>query len=1160
MDISKKGPAEGKTRKELIESLYRLSGLQQGMLFHGLYNEGKGAYSEQMLCDFVNLDIDILKESWEFIFKRHSILRTGFIHNEVSVPVQCVYREVKLPLEILDYRGMSKAEQEEALKKYEEDDRKKGFDFNTPPLIRFGLIRLSEDRYRMLWSWHHILFDGWSLPVLMEEFMNTYETLKSGKKIVLNEIDRFEDYIRYIERGNKERHEKFWSDYMKGVEQGTLLPFIGTTAQRNKGIGEYGTEVLVFDEETTSKAEAFAQKNRITVNTLMQGVWSYLLHKYTGNDDITFGAIVSGRPDDLPGVEQRVGLYINTLPLRSVINDEQGIAKWLQEIQKQQLASRQFQHTPLQDIQRLTGVSGDLFDSLLVFENYPVSEIVKANKWSLKIENVVLKERTNYPLTLMIGAAKEITINFSYNSEILRKEFVKEIRDHFENVFQQIISKKVNTAGEIKLLSKEEEDRILFEFNNTKVDNPKNKSLVDLFEEQAANSPDSIALIFEDKNLTYEELNENANKLAHYLKIKGVKADTLVPICMERGIEMITGIIAILKAGGAYVPVDPDYPAERKSFMLEDSGAALMLCSEKVKTELPDTKNTEVIVTDSGKDKSEIEKQSAKNLNEKVDPKNLTYVLYTSGSTGNPKGVRMPGSSLVNLLLWQDKQFTNKSRKVLQFTSLNFDVSFQEIFSTLCFGSTLCLISADRRIDLSEVMKDIEKNKITHLFVPYIVLKNLAEFILSGSGDTYSLEEIITAGEQLKLTKDLDKFLNNGKIKLVNQYGPTEAHVVSSYNVTGNHETTPLPPIGKPVDNTQLYILGKDDKLVPVGVTGELYIAGAQLALGYLNLPELTKEKFIKDPFSSDPDARMYRTGDLARWLPDGNIEYMGRTDDQIKIRGYRVELGEIESTLQQSDLIKQAVVLAKEDKAGNKRLISYVVANGNFEKEKIITYLRNQLPEYMVPGLWIEMDSFPVTPNGKVDKRKLPEPDISELLSVEYVAPRNETEEKLAQVWKELLGAERVGIHDNFFELGGHSLLVIRLISAIRKNFEVEINVNSVFEYPTLEALANHIQSKSGGQTLTSISVQKRPERIPLSYSQERLWFLDALEGSVQYHVPAVLRLKGKLNVEAFEYALKKIVSRHEVLRTVMLQHEGQPYQHIISEDNFKINLTDGH
>ncbi|HMQ70356.1 MAG TPA: amino acid adenylation domain-containing protein, partial [Ignavibacteria bacterium] len=1046
---------EGNSRRETLESIYRLSGLQQGMLFHALYDSESGAYTEQLSCYMNKPDMDILKKSWNYLLKDHSILRSGFYYEEFSVPVQCVYKNAELPLTVLDYSNMNSDEQAAALKELEETDHSKGFDFKEVPLMRITLIKLEENRYKMLWTSHHILFDGWSLSILMGEFLNNYEILLSGKIPEERVEDRFEDYIRYLERSDKVQQEKYWREYMRGVEESTLLPFIGSTSDRTKGVGEYGNILLKLDKETTSKAENYAQSHRITLNTLIQGVWSYLLHAYTGNKDITFGVIVSGRPDDFQGIEQRVGLYINTLPLHSILEKGKRTESWLQDIQKDQVSSRQYQYTPLQEIQSWTGVSGDLFDSILVFENYPVSDIIMSQEWTLKIDDVKMKDQTNYPMTVLVGGVQEINVNFNYNKEILKDEFASEIREHFENVLMQIISNEAEIINDIKLLSHEEERQVIAGFNNTEADYPKDKSLVDLFEEQAAKNPETTAVEFEEKIVSYKELNELSNRIAHLLRSEGVKEETLVPVCMERSVNMIAGIIGTLKAGGAYVPIDPEYPQERINFMLDDTGAKIILSSKLINDRINFGSNVKVIEID--ENNSVLNSQKDSNPDERVKPDNLTYVLYTSGSTGNPKGVRMPGRGLVNLLSWQDRQFENKKRKVLQFTSLNFDVSFQEIFSTLCYGSTLCLISADRRIDMEEVTNDIAKYGITHLFVPYIVLKNLSEILRERSGDNLPLEQIITAGEQLKITEDIKAILDKG-ISIVNQYGPTEAHVVSSYTLVNSRDLPVLPPIGKPIFNTQLYILNEDQKPVPVGVKGELYIGGIQIARGYLNLPELTNRSFIKDPFSKDPDARLYRTGDTARWLSDGNIEYTGRADDQIKIRGYRVELGEIESIIQQHKSVRKAVTLAKEDNTGNKRLAAYVVPEDNFDKEEIISYIKAKLPEYMVPSLWVEVEEIPLTPNGKVDKRALPDPDITAGISGNYEEPRNETEEKLALIWQDLLGSGKIGIHDNFFELGGHSLLATRAVSAIRKQFSVNIPIKSLFEFTSIADLGKYI------------------------------------------------------------------------------------------------------
>ncbi|MEO7533278.1 MAG: amino acid adenylation domain-containing protein, partial [Ferruginibacter sp.] len=1147
--------AEDSSKK--ITSIYRLSGLQEGMLFHGLYDEKGGGYIEQFSCDVSGVVLATFMESWKYLFKKHTVLRSSFIYDKFSIPVQCVYQEVALPVEVIDYRDLPGDRQQKAIELYGQTDATKPFDFQSPPLMRVGLIRVTDDNYRMLWTSHHILFDGWSRQVLMEEFLTIYELLLSGKSLPVIEEDRYEDYIRFTERIDKDQQEAYWSNYLKGVESGTLLPFIGSTIERTKGVGEYKLERLELDLDTSLSIQNFAQKNRLTVNTLMQGVWALLLHRYTASNDIVYGIIVSGRPDDLPGVERRVGLYINTSPLHSKAAEDQHITGWLQALQAAQVEARQYQHSPLSEVQKWSDVPGDLFDSLLVFENYPVSKVIGERQWSLRVENVEMHEQTNYPLTILVSNNEQIKVQFNYNSALLKEVYVKEIKDHFKHVLLQIVDAEKTTINEIQLLKPAEINQLLTGFNDTKAEHPSATTIANLFEEQAIKSPDQLAVVFEKEQLDYKELNERSNQLAHYLRSKGIREETLVPICVERSIEMIVGVLGILKAGAVYVPIDPEYPAARISYMLQDMGAALVISSSKSKEKLGAHDKVQIVEIDS--DWNSIASQPTENIKTTTTPNRLTYILYTSGSTGIPKGVKMPESNLVNLLRWQEKQFENHERHVLQFASLNFDVSFQEIFSTLCFGSSLHLISEDRRKDMAEIVKDIDEQGLTHLFVPYIVLKSLADYVASLDRNALHLQEIIVAGEQLKLTEDIGIFLEKNGIKLINQYGPTEAHVVSSYTVTDNYLTTPLPPIGKPIDNVQLYILNPKKDLCAVGIPGELYIAGAQVAQGYLNRPELTAEKFIPNIFDTESGSMMYKTGDLARWLPDGNIEYLGRIDEQVKIRGYRIELGEIESVLQQSELVKQAVVLAREDNSGSKRLVAYVVPEKAFDKEAMITHLRSRLPEYMVPALWVELESLPLTPNGKINKKALPDPDASDLQSHEYVTPRNETEQQLANVWQELLGVERVGIHDNFFELGGHSLLAMRVVSAIRRSLKSELAIKDLFENPTIAGLSSLLQSTTSNESLSVIEVQQRPEHIPLSFSQERLWFIDQLEGSLQYHIPAVLRLKGKLEPSALVYALQNIVQRHEVLRTVIKEVDGEGHQYITGDIDPQLINIDG-
>ena len=1054
----------GEKKSKDISSIYRLSGLQQGMLFHGLYDENAGAYNEQLSCDLIDPDLELIKKSWGHIISRHSILRSGFYYDDFSVDVQCVYREAELPLTVLDYSDMDEDKKNEAVKIFEKEDRFKPFDFKAAPLMRLTFIKLSENRYKMFWTSHHIIYDGWSLSILMGEFLSTYETLASGNVPDKGEEDLYEDYIRYIEQQDKEQQENYWRNYMKGVSQGTLLPFIASNVQRNRGAGDYETLELRLDPKTSGSIESFAQKNRLTINTVFQGVWSFLLHEYTGSNEIVFGVVVSGRPDDLPNVEQRVGLYINTQPLHSSMPENGRSDEWLQEIQKHQVSSRQYQYTPLQDIQLWTGVSGDLFDTILVFENYPVSEVIGAQKWKLQVENILIQDQTNYPLTVIVSGSKEFSISFNYNSLILKKEVVNEIRSHFENVLNQFIQNEDKSLNKTELLADNEKNRLLTENKKSEVQYPKDKNIVDFFEEQVLKNPENIAVTFEGKNLTYRELNERSNRLGHYLQSKGVKTETLVPICIERSEEMIIGILGILKAGGAYVPVDPEYPAERIKFMIEDTGGSVVLSSSKSRAKLPSDGKYTVIETDG--DSAEISKQSSENLKTLIDPHNIAYVIYTSGSTGKPKGVLIEHYNVVRLFKTDEPLFDFNEKDVWTlFHSFCFDFSVWEMYGALFYGGKLVIVGSEVTKDASLYADLIISEKVTVLNQTPSAFYVLQD-IMTEKARSVSVRYVIFGGEALVPAKVQAWKQSYPECKLINMYGITETTVHVTYQELNEKQLKEESSvIGKPIPTLSAYILNKRMQLVPPGVAGELYIGGAGLARGYLNQPELTKERFIKDPFAKEEDARLYRTGDLGRMLPVGNIEYLGRIDEQVKIRGYRIELGEIESVLQEVKSVKQSVVLAHTTKEGSKRLVGYVVPEGEFDKEAAMNYLRSKLPEYMVPAIWMELDKLPITSNGKTDRKALPDPEASELLSNEYVAPRTETEEKLAAIWRELLGVEKVGVYDNFFELGGHSLMVTRVVSGIRKEFSLNIPIKTLFEFISIADIANYIELINSNQ-----------------------------------------------------------------------------------------------
>lgn len=1040
-------PSSEKKPKD-ISSIYRLSGLQQGMLFHGLYDGKAGAYVEQLVCDLKRCDLMMFCKSWDYVMKQHSILRSAFFYDRFDVPVQCVYPEVKLPVEVLEYRTKSDVEQQAAMKEYMEADKAKGFDFKLAPLMRVALMRLSEDRYRMLWTWHHLLFDGWSMPVLMEDFLSVYELLSLGKEVKAGEEDRYEDYIRYIERRDGEKEQLYWRNYLKGVEQSTLLPFIKTTKARNRGVGEYMSSWLQLDEDKTAQIESYAQKHRITVNTVMQGVWSYLLHRYTDNRDVVYGVTVSGRPGDLAGVEKRVGMYINTLPLHSMMQEEQKVAEWLQEIQANQALSRQHQYTPLNEIQGWSAVKGDLFDTLLVFENYPVSKVISSRQWGLGIENVQMHEQTNYPLTIIVSSTNRIDIEFSYNSRLIEEFHIREIISHFQHVLQQVIDEK-DRVSDIRLLTQAEEHQLLV-FNDTAVEYSNNKTVIDLFAEQAKHRPEAVAVVYGAQHLTYKELDKRSSQLAHLLKSKGVKAEALVPICMNRSLEMIVGILGIWKAGGAYVPIDPGYPQDRIRYILEDTRASIVVSSKDSKLKLLTTEDVNIV--ELSPEWSDIGMEPVENPETAVKPNHLAYVIYTSGSTGKPKGVLIEHAGLLNLIEWHNHEYevTELSRST-SMSGVGFDAFGWEVWPYLSAGASIYIIDDNERLSPFKLLKLFVTNNITHGF---LFTAMVHEFVDSSRNKMKSLKYLLTGGDKLS-SIDIEGI----DYKVINNYGPTENTVVTSNYKLSAKDKDRTPPIGAPIANTNIYILNKDNRLNPTGITGEICIVGDGLARGYLNLADLTAEKFIANPFCKGATERMFKTGDLGRWLPDGNIEYLGRLDEQVKVRGYRIETGEIESVLQQSGLVRQVLVLASDENGGTRKLIGYVVVEGLLDRQAILSYLKEKLPEYMIPALWVQLDRLPLTPNGKIDKMALPDPDPVGGLSEQYVSPRTEIETKLTEIWQVLLKVEKIGIHDNFFELGGHSLLVMRMGSYIERSLSLSIPIHVLFQFTSISELSKYLE-----------------------------------------------------------------------------------------------------
>lgn len=1138
--------------KEGIAALYPLSPLQEGILFHSLYNANSGAYIDQFVCEFVALDQTAFKASWNQLLRSHSIMRTAFFAKDFSLPLQAVFENVEIPFEEINYSSLSPDQQDAAISLFLEEDRRRGFDLTQPPLTRVTIFKLDEQRHRLVWSCHHILTDGWSTPVIMEELLVNYERFQKGQQAIARKEDRFEDYIRYIEEQDTQQLKAFWEEYLSEIDGPSLLPFTNSSLERNRGGIHIEKVNLHFEAAFTQELLQFAAKHRITVNTIMQGVWAYLLSTYTAKKEVVYGVTVSGRPPILKDAEDRVGPYINTIPLSASLDAESKIGTWLVNLQKGHTQAREYQYASLNAIQNWKGISGDFFDSILVFENYPVGEELMGEQ-ALEGSNVEMDERTNYLLTVVIAQARTLDIHFDFNSDLLDTQQVECISGHFKQVLTQMIKGEALSLSEIKVLTNEEREQLLHEFNDTqKAYAP--ATILDLFAQQVLKTPDSIAIQFEEEVLSYADLDAKSNQLAHYLLQIGIDKGELIGLCLERSLEMMVGILGIMKAGGAYVPIDPAYPKERIEFILSDINASLVFTQAEASEKLIESSySNEIKLLDL--QNSQLYQGASSPPAVDLSPNDPAYVIYTSGSTGRPKGVLNEHRGVVNRLLWGIDYFKFTPADVfLQKTTFCFDVSVWELFSPLLVGAKLVFAVPNGHKDPAYLRQLVEQESITTI---HFVSSMLEAFILElPKGACPSIKRVISSGEavlpsHVRMLKAA--FSNAG---FYNLYGPTEAAIeVSFWEAPSHYYEEDFVPIGQPSWNTQLHILDEHGNLVPIGVPGELHIGGIQVARGYLNRPLLSAERFISDPF--EKGARLYKTGDLAAWLPNGQIKYLGRKDDQVKVRGYRIELGEINEILSQCSRVKNSVVVANKDKYGQVRLIAYVVPVKALNKKEIESFLKAKLPEYMIPSVWMEMEALPLNSNGKINRKQLPTPDASALNLNTYVAPETENQAKVISIWKELLHLERISLLDDFFELGGHSLLALRLLSALRRVFDVDLSVRDLFEYSTVEGLAQLLENRRSGTTLPPLTLVNRPAKLPLSFAQERLFFIDQLQGSVQYHIPMVMSFEGELDIQLVEKTFQEIVNRHEVLRTIFQEEEGTAYQHVLPGNQWRLERT---
>ena len=1044
---------------DAIEDLYTLSPMQQGMLFHSLYEQAAGDYINQIRVSVDGLDVSRFQQAWDATVQAHDVLRSGFFwEGQLDWPCQVVYRAARLPVEVLDWRAMPECEQ--ALQDLQQAQRRQGFNLSHAPLMRLLLVRTDEQRHELIYTHHHILMDGWSNSRLFGEVLQRYAGIA-----VPETAGRYRDYIGWLQQRDSAATEAFWREQVDALQAPTRLGTYPPTSQTGQGQHQ-----LTLDPGLTERLESFARSHKVTLNTLIQAAWLILLHRHSGQPVVAFGATVSGRPAELVGVEQQVGLFINTLPVICAVDEQASVADWLQAVQSQNLSLREHEHCGLYDIQRWAGQGGEgLFDSILVFENYPVSKALEQGGGSgLRFGAPQAHEQTSFPLTVLADVGETLSVQFNFARAHFTMPMVQGYARHLANLLGGMLQGGEQSLGELAMLDMTERQKILEQWNATARDYPQNQWVHHLIEAQAERQPQATALVFAEQRIDYAELNRRANRLAHRLIEAGVGPDVRVGLAVERSFDMVIGLLAVLKAGGAYVPLDPDYPRERLAYMLDDSGVQLLLTQAPLLGQLPIPQGLETLILG----ESTYEQYSEQNPAVALDGENLAYVIYTSGSTGQPKGAGNRHSALLNRLQWMQEAYgLSAADSVLQKTPFSFDVSVWEFFWPLMTGSRLVIAAPGDHRDPARLIHLINAEQVTTLhFVPSMLQAFLQDAAVSSCR---SLQRIVCSGEALPVDAQQQVFAKLPHAGLYNLYGPTEA-AIDVTHWTCVDEGRDTVPIGRPIANLGCYLLDDNFEPVPVGVLGELYLGGAGLARGYHRRPALTAERFIAHPFVHGE--RLYRTGDLARYREDGVIEYAGRIDHQVKLRGLRIELGEIEARLLEHEQVREAAVLAVD----GKYLVGYLVLHhaGDDWREVLGAHLAEHLPDYMVPAQWVLLEQMPLSPNGKLDRKALPKADAS-LMAREYVAPQSELEQQVAAIWAEVLHVQRVGLHDNFFELGGHSLLATQVVVRLRERLHAEFDVKSIFTAPTLADFSAYVAAQQTNNSPVQDALAKSLEAL---------------------------------------------------------------------------------
>ncbi|MFD7054933.1 amino acid adenylation domain-containing protein [Streptomyces mirabilis] len=1044
-----------------VADVWPLTSMQSGLLFQSqLAGAGFDAYQVQMVFHLTGqVDPERMRAAGQAVLDRYDSLRTAFVATAAGEQVQVLLKHVALPWQALDWSDLSQAEQDVALQDLLAQDKSTHFDTAAPPMLRLTLVKRADERHELVLTVHHIVYDGWSGPLVLEDLLRLYST--HGNAQQLGRVRPYRDYLEWLSRQDREVAVRVWTAELDGVDEPTLV----APQVRQEASGNHMHVEVDLGQDTARRLSHRAKELGVTLNTLVQGAWALLIAGWTGSQDVVFGATVSGRPPQVAGVDEMVGLFINTLPVRVSLTPGQSLAELLRGLQERQAALMDHHHFGLAEIHHATGL-GTLFDSVVVYESYPADEDSLSETQStagITIAGIAAEATVHYPLGLLVQDEPDLRLTLGYQDHAFDARTAHRLAQRLARILQHIAADPGTPVGRVDVVEPAERERLLTEFNDCATHVPE-ATVPELFERQAARRPDAVAVVLGDTMLTYRELDERADRLARVLVARGVVQESVVALALPRSPQHVVAALAVAKAGGTYMPIDPDYPAERLTFMLNDADPTLLVTDEKISAQLPES-NCPHLVVDEPETAHEIAAAPAEPpaTAKAGHPDQLAYVMYTSGSTGRPKQVGITHQSVV--ILVADRVFGEGNHdRVLMHNTQSFDTSTYELWVPLLRGGTI-VIAPPGRMDPARLVRMIAEHGVTGFGMTagqFTAFADEAPEAFDGARQVWTAGDVATPAAVERVLRACPG------LTVVNGYGPTEITAVTSCHImTGAADLGDVVPIGHTMDNMRLYVLDTALRLVPVGVSGELYVAGERLARGYLGRGGLTAERFVACPFGR-PGERMYRTGDLVTWTEEGHLVFQGRADNQVKIRGFRVEPGEVEALLATHPGVAQAVVVARDHRSTGKRLVAYVTsAEGEApDANQLRSFIAERLPDHMVPSAFMTLESIPLTAPGKVDRRALPAPEFTS--DVAYRAPRTPQEELLAGVFAQLLGVERVGVDDNFFDLGGHSLLATKLISRIRTVLGLEVPIRLVFQAPTVAELATHL---TGGSEATGDS-----------------------------------------------------------------------------------------